>query len=120
MAKTSHETSVVDDAVALGEVAMGNLEDAGLGPLRWLGAAWFETATKMNNEVLRFVADRIKEDVKTQHALLHCKNAKDLQDAQLAFLKTAHDQYTIETGKIVNLGMEMIPSGKKGTKTIPI
>lgn len=120
MTKTSHEKSIVDDVVALGEAAMINLEDAGLGPLRWMGAAWFEAAAKMNSEVLHFVADRIKEDVKTQHALLHCKTTKDLQEAQLAFLKDAHDQYTVETGKLVNLGMEMMPNGAKGIKTIPI
>ena len=120
MAKTSHEKSVADDVVALGEAAMTNLEDAGLGPLRWMGAAWFEAAAKMNREVLHFVADRIKEDAKTQHSLLHCKSAKELQEAQLAFLKTAHEQYTIETGKIVDMGMGMMLNGTKGTKTIPI
>jgi len=122
MAKTSHENSVADDVVALGEAAITNLEDAGLGPLRWMGAAWFEAAAKMNSEALHFFADRIKEDAKTQQSLLHCKCTKDLQEVQLAFLKTAHKQYTIETGKIVNLGMELatMPNGTKGTKTIPI
>ncbi len=120
MAKSKQDTNASTDPVAMGQALMQQVEDAGLGPLRWLGTAWFEKMADMNSEVVSFVADRIREDVKTQHELLHCKTAEDLQKAQVAFLEKAYTQYTEETGKLLKMGMDMLPGGKDDTKNTPI
>ncbi|MCK0097363.1 phasin family protein [Yoonia sp. F2084L] len=120
MAKSKKETSASEDPVALGQAFLQQFEDAGLGPMRWMGTAWFEAMADMNSEVVNFVSERIKEDVKTQHELLHCKSAEELQKAQLAFLEKAYQQYTDETGKLVKMSLDMLPTAKAGTKGTPI
>ncbi len=99
---------------------MRQMEEAGLGPLRWMSTQWIEAMAELNSEVVSFVADRIKEDVKTQHQILHCKTATEVREAQMAFLEKAYTQYTAETGKLIKMSMDLIPSGKSGTKHTPI
>lgn len=76
-------------------------QSAGLGSLSWLGTKWVETMSDVGAEWLSFVADRVKEDVKTQHALMHAKTLSDVQHIQATFLQKAMDDYHAETGKIV-------------------
>lgn len=120
MAKSKKETTASEDPVALGQAFLKQFEEAGLGPMRWMGTAWFEAMADMNSEVVNFVAERIKQDVKTQHELLHCKSAEELQKAQMAFLEKAYEQYTDETGKLVKMSMEMFPNVMKETKDTPL
>ncbi|MEO0936523.1 MAG: phasin family protein [Pseudomonadota bacterium] len=76
-------------------------QTSGLGSLSWLGSKWVETMSDVGAEWLSFVAERVKEDVKTQHALLHAKNIGEVQHIQAQFLQKAMDDYRDETGKIV-------------------
>ena len=76
-------------------------QTAGLGSLSWLGTKWLETMSDVGAEWLSFVAERVKEDVKTQHNLLHAKNLGEIQHIQAQFLQKAMDDYRAETGKIV-------------------
>jgi hypothetical protein len=76
---------------------------ASLTPAAILGRAWMEGMAELGSEWTTFVADRIKEDVKTQHALLHCKSVTEAQQVQAAFLQKAIDQYAAETGKLIEM-----------------
>ncbi|WP_299547442.1 phasin family protein [uncultured Tateyamaria sp.] len=87
------------------------LQDQSLKMMSQMGLAWVEGMSDLGSEVLSFVADRIKEDVKTQHKMLHCKNVNELQNIQSEFLQTAIDQYTAETGKLVQMGQDIYSSG---------
>lgn len=90
---------------------------AALRALTGMNTAWFEALSDMGSEVMSFVAHRIHEDVDAQHKLLHCKNAGELQQIQADFLQKAIDQYTAETGKLVEMSQKMfeVPgSGKDG------
>jgi hypothetical protein len=78
-----------------------NAQTAGLGSLTWLGTKWVETMSDVGAEWLSFVAERVKEDVKTQHELLHAKSIGDVRHIQAQFLQKAMDDYRDETGKIV-------------------
>lgn len=120
MAKKTEEGAMTDTAVAAGKAMMQQMEDAGFGPMRWMGTQWFEAMAEINSEVVSFVADRIKEDVKTQHKLLHCKDAGELQKAQLEFLENAYTQYTAETGKLIKMGVDMMPTATSETKDTPL
>jgi hypothetical protein len=94
--------------------AIAQLQEAGLGKMVGLGAAWFEALGDMSAEVLSFVADQVQEDVKVQHEILHCKNVKELQHIQSQFLQKAMDQYQAETGKLVEMSTKVFspPSEK--------
>lgn len=83
--------------------AITQLQEAGLGSMMGMGTAWIEAVSDMSAEVAHFVAERIKEDVKTQHEILHCKNVADLQHIQAQFIQKAMDQYQAETGKLVEM-----------------
>lgn len=84
--------------------AITQLQEAGLGNMMGMGTAWIEAVSDMSAEVAHFVAERIREDVKTQHEILHCKNVADLQHIQAQFIQKAMDQYQAETGKLVEMG----------------
>lgn len=93
--------------------AITQLQDAGLGSMMGMGTAWVEAISDMSAEVAHFVAERIKEDVKTQHEILHCKKVSDLQHIQAQFIQKAMDQYQAETGKLVEMGTNAFGT-KKG------
>jgi phage gp36-like protein len=84
--------------------AVTQLQEAGFRNMMGMGTAWVEALSDMSAEMAGFVADRIKEDVKTQHEILHCKNAADLSQIQSRFMQKAMDQYKAETGKLVEMG----------------
>ncbi len=84
--------------------ALTALQDAGFGNMVGMSAAWAETLSDMSAEVLSFMAERIKEDVHTQHEILHCKDVSELQHIQSRFVQKAMDQYQDETGKLVEMG----------------
>ncbi|WP_370402487.1 phasin family protein [Sulfitobacter sp. JB4-11] len=83
--------------------AAAQLQEAGLGNMMGMGTAWMEAMSDMGAEMVSFVAERIKEDVKTQHEILHCKNVAELQHIQAQFIQKAMDQYHAETGKLVEM-----------------
>lgn len=85
-----------------------NLQEAGLGNMMGVSTVWAEAISDMGAEVASFVADRIKEDVKTQHEILQCKNVADLQHIQAEFIQKALDQYNAETGKLLEMGTQAI------------
>jgi hypothetical protein len=88
--------------------AMTQLQGAGFGNMLGMSTAWMEALSDMSAEVVGFVAERIKEDVKIQHEILHCKNAADLQHIQAQFMQKAMDHYRAETGKLVEMGAKAL------------
>lgn len=73
-----------------------------LARMSGLGAEWFA-----------FVAERIREDVALQHAILHAKSAAEVQTLQIQFLQTAIDQYAAETGRLMALGTQLFDPDTK-------
>lgn len=110
------ETEVEDPVQA----ALENLQDSGLGSMTWMGTAWTEAMSDLGSEIISFVAERIQEDVKTQHEILHCKTLSELQQAQAAFLERAYVQYTVETGKLLKLGADIFPTVPSNSKSSPV
>lgn len=92
------------------------LQDAGLGNLAGMGTAWFEAMGDIGAEVMTFMADRIKQDVDTQHKIMHCKSPADLQHIQAEFMQKAMDQYQAETGKLVEMGIKAMTLSAAGKK----
>ena len=95
------KTSAADTATTDTLGAMLKLQEDSLAPLRRMGSLWLEASADMGVELATFLADRIREDVRTQHEVLHCKDPSKLQEIQTRFLETAFEQYSAETGKMV-------------------
>lgn len=81
---------------------------------------FLDAIVQMNSEIMNFVSQRIEEDMKTQQDLLNCDSIEDLQKAQLAFLEKAYVHYTVETGKLIKMGMKMLPQTPAMTKHTPL
>ncbi|KCV80840.1 hypothetical protein ATO10_15010 [Actibacterium atlanticum] len=58
---------------------------------------------KSGAEFVEFVNARLQEDAKVQQALLSCQNVEDLSRVQADFVRTALEQYTEETGRMIRL-----------------
>ena len=103
--KTTEEaTQAVTDAVA-------QLQKMGLDSMTWMGSDWVEQLTDMGNEVLQFLAERVQKDVELQHRLLHCRDMGELHKIQAEYMQTAIDQYTAETGKMIEMATKFwLPS----------
>lgn len=83
--------------------SISQLQEAGMGSFMGMGTAWIEAISDLSAEVASFVAERVKEDVKTQHEILHCRNVADLQHIQAQFIQRAMDQYQAETGQLLEM-----------------
>jgi len=95
-----------DDPTAAFMKAMASFQPQGFGSNPWMGTEMLETMGEIGSELFQFLADRIKEDVKTQQEILSCKEPAKLQEIQTGFMKKAIEQYTAETGKIVKMSNE--------------
>ncbi|MEO0703466.1 MAG: phasin family protein [Pseudomonadota bacterium] len=86
------------------------LQALGLNQFAKFGAAMTRTFGDIGAEMTSFLADRIKEDVKTQNEILHCKDINELQRIQAQFIQTAVAQYSSETGKLVSMSQDRLIS----------
>lgn len=108
MADKSAQGTAAKDSTDSASKAIGDIQQNALESLNWFGSAWLETWNAMGSEVSEFIADRIQEDIKTQQAMLKCKNPAELSAVQTAFVQKAIEQYTAETGKLVSLQQDFI------------
>lgn len=104
----STDTGAVQDPADEAVAALAALQAAGPGALGKVYVAMLEGAGDFSSEVIQFVAQRIAEDVKTQHEIMECTNPADLVQIQQRFLQKAFDQYTAETGKLVKLSSDLL------------
>ncbi|MEL6239875.1 MAG: phasin family protein [Pseudomonadota bacterium] len=105
-AQTSAPKSPIDPENVVKSIT--DLQMTGLGSFSWLGTKWLENMSDLGSEWLHFVSERVQEDVKTQHEILHCKNVGEVQQIQARFLKKALDDYRDETGKMVEMCTKMM------------
>ena len=105
-----------DEAMA----TLAALQAAGPGAMAKVYVSMLEGMGDVGAEVMQFVTDRIAADMETQKEIMQCRTPADLMEVQQSFLKKAFDEYTAETGKLVQMGTEMmhgalgIATGKKG------
>ena len=104
MAKQKTSKGATETASAFDPISQ--LQRAGFGNMVVAQAAWLESLGDIGAEVATFVAERIKEDVDTQHQILQCKDMDEVRRIQRDFLQTAVDQYQAETGKLAQMSMD--------------
>jgi len=90
-------------------VMAGILQNAGNGPAGWL--PMIRNFGIVSGGFSRFLAERLKADIKTQHLMLHCKDPSKLFDIQSEFVQTAVAQYSAETGKLVEMTVKLASGG---------
>lgn len=61
--------------------------------------AWVE----MGAEAVRFVQDRLQQDIKTQQAMLACTSLEEMRQIQSEFFSAAQEQYAAEAVKMLDL-----------------
>ncbi|APX11206.1 phasin family protein [Tateyamaria omphalii] len=109
---TKSKSKDTSDATGTMINAMTNWQTAGLGALNWFSASTVERMGDMGAEWMTFVAERVREDVALQHALMHAKSPGEMQQVQMRFLQTAMDQYTAETGKMIELSSKLFDTAE--------
>ncbi|KPP88640.1 MAG: Phasin protein [Rhodobacteraceae bacterium HLUCCA08] len=97
-----------EDPVALISDLMSQWQQMGLGSLNAFGAGWFEKMSDMGSDWLRFVSDRVAQDVQFQHDILAAKSPADLHRIQSDFFRKAMDDYAAQTGRMVSMGSKLI------------
>ena len=92
---------------------------APLGVANWFNADWFTDVSDFNNELARFVTQRLQEDIQAQQTFMQCRSLGELQGARTKFFKTAVNQYTAEAGKMIEMGSAMLERARDGETTLP-
>ena len=87
---------------------IAGMQGAGPSAVARMYVTWLEGIGDLGSEAFQFVSERINEDVKVQHEILHCKNPADLLSIQRRFLQTALDQYVEEGGKLMKLSNDIV------------
>jgi hypothetical protein len=93
-----------------------------------VGTAAMQAWMQIGADAVRFVADRLQQDLKTQQAILACTSLAEMQKLQAEFFKTAQDQYAAEArrmmemaGKAATAGVAPGPtSGPLGYDDVPV
>jgi hypothetical protein len=68
-----------------------------------LGATAAQAWMDMGTEAVRFVWDRMQQDLKTQQAMLACTSLEEMQRIQAEFFAAAREQYTAEVAKMLEM-----------------
>lgn len=72
-----------------------------------------EAMGRYGQEFMGFVQDRLAEDAKTQQELMACRDLNEVAAIQSRFMERTMQQYTDETGKLVDLGREIFEDAMK-------
>jgi hypothetical protein len=96
----SPQDAVIDNVTALQQEAVETVEHA--------GATLLEGVGRVQQEIAQFVSTRVREDLETQQQILRCRSLDDLREVQFRFVKTAMDQYSAETARLMKLGSEIM------------
>ena len=83
--------SGVDFPIALGRTAL---------------QAWMD----IGSEAVRFVSDRMQQDLKAQQALLACTSLDEVREVQVEFFRSAQVQYAAEARRMLDM-MEKAATG---------
>ena len=84
-----------------------------MGRMTAFNTAMTEAMSRYGQEFMGFVQARLAEDAKTQQELMACRDIHELAEIQRRFLERTMQQYTDETGKLVDMGREVFDEAMK-------
>ena len=88
---------------ATAETASRTVEPFGTGLPLAAGAVAIQAWSEVGTEALRFLWDRLQQDVRTQNALLACTSLEELRQVQTEFFTSAQQQYADEARKLFEI-----------------
>lgn len=95
MAKTPKTADTND---VLGQI--GEMEMKFVAPMGAFGLAMADAWLDLCQEWTGFVTKRLRQDVRTANAILHCRNSAEIPKIQAAFFQKAMDEYEEEAGRV--------------------
>lgn len=95
---------------------MTAMQEAGFKSMAGAGTNWLETLADMGSEMVNFTAARVKEDVQTQHNLMHAKGIAEAQKIQAEFFQKAMNDYAVETAKLMDMSKALDPKASENSK----
>lgn len=75
----------------------------GLGLPMTAGHAAMQIWMEMGTETVRFIWDRLQQDMATQRAMLACTSLEEMQRIQADYFRSAQEQYTAEASKLLDM-----------------
>ena len=75
------------------------------------GQAVLEATDATRESLVDFVAERIRQNLDAQGALLRCQSLGEVRAVQSRFLRTAVDQYSGETSRLIALSRSVAARG---------
>ncbi|MHC0052610.1 phasin family protein [Actibacterium sp. D379-3] len=96
--------------------AFSGMQTEGLALLGGFGTAMMEAMGRSGAEVMEFVGNRLKEDMKLQQELMNCRDMNKIGEIQAQFMKTAMAQYSAESGKIMQISTDAFEKIMNRTK----
>lgn len=76
-----------------------------------VGTAAIQTWAEIGTEAVRFVWERLHQDLKTQQAMLACTSLNEMRKIQTEFFTAAREQYAVEAVKMLDLIGSVAASG---------
>jgi hypothetical protein len=76
-----------------------------------IGTAAVQAWMDMGTETVRFLWDRLQQDIETQQAMLACTSLEEMRKVQAEFFATAQEQYTAEAVKMLAMMGKATASG---------
>lgn len=69
--------------------------------------ACFNGATRLNQEMIEFINDRMRKDFESAQAFMSSKNSEEALNAQADFVENAFRDYADETSKIFHVAADI-------------
>lgn len=108
MAKSSKSGDMANPFAAFMEA-----QAEAMGRMTAFNSAVAEAMGRYGQEFMSFVQARLAEDAKTQQELMNCRDMNEMAAIQSKFMERTMQQYTDETGKLVDLGREIFEEAMK-------
>ena len=71
------------------------------------GRAMIEGVDLTRRSLVDFVAERIRQDIDTQAALMRCRSLDEVRELRSRFLRKAVDQYAGEASRLIMIGRQL-------------
>ena len=95
----SPEDRIIDQMTLSQQEALERIETT--------GNAMLDSWERSRDEITEFLAERIRQDLETQAALLRCRNLGEVGAVQARFFGTAVAQYGDEVSRLLDIGREL-------------
>ncbi len=69
--------------------------------------AYFNGVTKLNQEMMGFISNRVKKDIETAQTMMTSKTSEQAFHCQAEFVEGAIRDYAAESSKLLNLAADM-------------